>query len=162
MHDAVKEFIQELKKKYPQKFLTQSVLEFGSLNINGTPREFFKECDYTGIDWREGKDVDIVCKAHEYKPGRRFSVIISTEMLEHDKFAAESVLKMVDLLKSNGLLIITCASLDRKEHEAECGIDNFYKNISSEELLNWLIIYQFKEIYIEDTGKDIRFYGVKK
>ena len=162
MHEAVKDFIKQVKAIYPSAFIGNRVIEFGSYDINGSTREFFEHCDYTGIDWREGPSVDHVCLAHKYNPLVKFNVVISTEMLEHDKFAKESVENMVRLLDSNGLLIITCAGPLRKEHEQECGIDNHYANIKPFELESWIDKKLFKDFKIKVSGKDIHLYGVKR
>jgi len=165
MHEAVKDFIKQVKAKYPSYFINKYVIEFGSLDINGTPKEFFKDCPdckYYGVDWRAGPGVDIVSLAHNYNPLVKFNVVISTEMLEHDKFAKESVENMVRLLDSNGLLIITCAGPLRKEHEQECGIDNHYANIQPVQLESWIDKKLFKDFKIKVSGKDIHLYGVKR
>ena len=165
MHEAVKDFIKQVKAKYPSYFINKYVIEFGSLDINGTPKEFFKDCPdckYYGVDWRAGPGVDHVCLAHKYNPLVKFNVVISTEMLEHDKFAKESVENMVRLLDSNGLLIITCAGPLRKEHEQECGVDNHYANIQPTQLESWIDKKLFKEFKIEVSGKDIQLYAIKR
>ncbi len=43
--------------------------------------------------------MDVVCSAHEYEGGP-FDVIISTEMLEHNKHAQESLTNLFRMLKS--------------------------------------------------------------
>jgi len=162
MHEAVKDFIQQVKTIYPSAFINNNVIEFGSYDINGTPREFFRNCMYAGIDWRAGPGVDIVSLANEFKTDDKFNVVISTEMLEHDKYAEESVKNMVRLLDSNGLLIITCAGPLRKEHEQECGVDNHYANIQAFQLESWIDKKLFKDFKIEVSGKDIQLYAIKK
>ena len=165
MHEAVKDFIKQVKAKYPSYFINKYVIEFGSLDINGTPKEFFKDCPdckYYGVDWRAGPGVDIVSLAHNYNPLVKFNVVISTEKLEHDKYAEESVKNMVKLLESDGLLIITCAGPLRKEHEPECGVDNHYANIQAFQLESWIDKKLFKEFKIEVSGKDIQLYAIKK
>ena len=162
MHEAVKDFIQQVKTIYPSSFINNNVIEFGSYDINGTPREFFRNCMYVGIDWRAGPGVDIVSLANEFKTDDKFNVVISTEMLEHDKYAEESVKNMVRLLAPNGLLIITCAGPLRKEHEPECGVDNHYANIQAFQLESWIDKKLFKDFKIKVSGKDIHLYGVKR
>jgi len=162
MHEAVKDFIKEIKAKYPSAFINNNVIEFGSYDINGSTREFFKDCKYIGIDWRDGPGVDIVLLANNFKSYEKFNVVISTEMLEHDKYAEESVKNMVRILAPNGLLIITCAGPLRKEHEQECGIDNHYANIQPTQLESWIDKKLFKEFKIEVSGKDIQLYAIKR
>ena len=59
-------FINFIKESIPELFNSKKVLEIGSLNINGSVRQFFSNCDYTGLDVAEGKDVDIVCNGENY------------------------------------------------------------------------------------------------
>ncbi len=162
MHEAVKNFIKQVKAIYPNAFVNNKVLEFGSYDINGSTREFFEDCEYIGVDWRRGPGVDILSLAHKFKSKEKFNVVISTEMLEHDKFAEESVKNMIKLLVSNGLLIITCAGPLRKEHEIECGIDEHYENIQPTQLESWIDKSLFKKFKIEVSGEDIYLYAIKK
>lgn len=53
-------FINFLRESMPNYFNSKKALEIGSLNINGSVRTFFTNCEYTGIDVAHGKDVDIV------------------------------------------------------------------------------------------------------
>ena len=162
MHEAVTKFLKQIKYRYPQKFKGVRVCELGSLDINGTPRELFENCNYTGVDWRAGKGVDIVSLAHEFKDKEKFDVVISTEMLEHDKYANKSVWNMIDLLRDGGLLIITCAGLLRKKHELECGINKHYKNLKKEDLFNWIYMNEMREGFFKDTGLDLQLYAIKR
>ena len=49
-HNEQKRFVENLKRKASNYFKEQSVLEVGSLNVNGTVRDFFEDCSYIGID----------------------------------------------------------------------------------------------------------------
>jgi hypothetical protein len=46
------------------------VIEVGNLNLNGSVREFFSECDYLGLEVGEGEgegqDVDLVSFGENY------------------------------------------------------------------------------------------------
>ena len=86
-HTAQREFITEVKTRFPQFFTKKRVLEVGSLNINGTLRDFFSKCDYTGIDVGEGKGVDIVCEGQKYDgPDNSFDVCAYAECFEHNPY----------------------------------------------------------------------------
>lgn len=127
------------------------------MNFNGTPRHLFEHCDYTGIDREPGPDVDTVCRAHQYDD-YPFDVVITTEMLEHDKYARESVINAFRLLKPGGLLIGTAANVNRPPHYEFTGEDEHYKNISKEMIQSWLP----NATISEDEGQfDIYFYAVK-
>jgi hypothetical protein len=156
MHQQVKDFLQQTKNKHPQFFENISVLEFGSMNWNGTPRDFFSNCEYIGVDMADGTDVDVVCLASRYNTAKRFEVIITTEMLEHDKEWKESLENSVRLLKNGGILIGTAANINREPHCLEIG---YYRNMSREDIVSVL----GEKIYIEeDENKDdIRFIYIK-
>ena len=61
------------------------ILEFGSHDVNGSPRSLFNGCrDYIGVDPWDGPGVDVVSTAQEYDGQAAFDVVISAETLEHD------------------------------------------------------------------------------
>lgn len=120
-HPQQQAFVQRVKDRFPAFFKETTVVEFGSLNLNGTVRTFFEDCNYTGVDICEGKDVDVVSHCDNYHPEEVPDVVISCEMLEHDEFWSDSVRHMAEILKPGGLLILTCATTGRKEH----GTENF-------------------------------------
>ena len=138
MHPAVIVYVREVKEKYPEHFAGRVVLEFGSKNINGTPREEFTDCDYIGLNRDKGKDVDVVCRMHEYEPGFEFGTIISTSTLEHDKYADLSMQRCWDLLAPGGLLIVTTVVPDWPPHNNEEGEDNHYEGITEKRAQGWL------------------------
>ena len=155
MHKEVKDFIKKVKLKYPEKFKKAKVIELGSLNYNGTVRDFFEECEYIGIDWMKGDCVDVVCKAHEYK-GNKVDVVITTEMLEHDKHADKSIENALKHLKNGGILIGTCANINREKHYEFTGENEHYENISKNRVIKWA--NGLKNTIEEDDNKqDIRF-----
>lgn len=53
--------------------------------------------------------MDVVCSAHEFKSDEPFDVVISTEMLEHNRHWLASLANMCKLVKSGGVLLFTCA-----------------------------------------------------
>lgn len=165
MHAEVQQFLSKLKAENPEVFKGKRVLELGSLNINGSPREFFEDCEYVGVDRQAGNGVDVVCRAHEYTSRKKFDVVVSTEMLEHDKYADKTIENAWKLLKKGGWLIGTAANVNRAPHYEEVGEDGHYENISRERVEGWVKTLPSVEKYTleEDEGKqDIRFVIVKK
>ena len=136
-HPQQFDFVKKVRSLYPNHFWLKKVVEFGSLNLNGTVRDFFSDCDYTGVDIIEGDGVDVVGYCHEFYKDIDYDVVISCEMLEHDLFYHASLLRMANLMKPGGLLIITCATDGRPEHgtinhsPADSPATNgYYKNIT--------------------------------
>ena len=137
MHAQVWDWLEELKWSHPHVFQDRCVLDAGSMGVNGTPRPLFENCHYTGVDWRDGPCVDVVSLIHEYRPDFQFDTVISTEMLEHDPYWRQSVVRMVDLVRSGGSLIISAAGPGRPKHRDDHAPDGeYYGNVRLDELLS--------------------------
>ena len=116
-HSTQQDFILYTKNKFPNYFTNSKVLEVGSLDINGSMRSFFSECDYLGIDVGEGQGVDLVVQGQEYNaPDESYDVCASGECFEHNPYWAKTFSNMVRMCKSGGLVLFTCATTGRKEH----------------------------------------------
>lgn len=113
-HWEQRDFFASVRARYPEYFYKKRVLEVGSLNVNGTARDFFTDCTYVGIDVAEGPGVDIVCAGQDFRSPEPFDVVISGEMLEHNPYWRETWINMCAL--SSGLVVMTCAGRDRPEH----------------------------------------------
>lgn len=182
MHNAVHNFIREVKKETSSKYGRRSyfrfkkVLEVGSKDINGSPRKHFWFCDYTGIDLSKGNGVDKVAditkiRLNDKRLNPYYNVVVSTEMLEHCERWQQSLKMMYMLLNPGGLLLITCASDDRPEHGTkrttpQCSPDttDYYRNISKEDFKSVLPSELFS-LYVLMNGRDkqdLYFYGIKK
>lgn len=170
MHQEIIDFVSSVRKRHPDYFVANKVLEVGSLDLNGSVRQFFDSCAYTGLDIGEGKGVDLVCPIHEYKNPNAFDVVISTEMLEHDIHWQESLIQMYENLRSGGLLIITCASINRPEHGTKRTspddspfTTDYYRNISLTDFLTVLPKHLFRRHHIDCTRnfQDLLFVGIK-
>lgn len=178
-HKQQQDFFTSVKNKFPHLFNNIKVLDIGSLDINGNNRHLFENSEYIGLDLDEGPNVDVVCKAHIYKPDFKFNVVISGECFEHDIFYDKTILNMVELLEDNGIMIFSCASTGRPEHGTiktspenapfllkfgeEWG--NYYKNIDELDVRKVIdvdsIFSNYEFIYQEETC-DLYFWGIKK
>lgn len=170
MHREQVMYCKDIKNKFPRLFKRKFVLDVGSLDINGNNQYLFTDCSYTGLDIVNGKNVDVVCPIHEYQNKAQYDVVISTEMLEHDTHWKKSIIKMYDLLLPGGLLLITCATVGRKEHgtinhepNASPGTPEYYHNIALDEFLTVIGVLYFKksEARINPISNDLYFYGLK-
>jgi SAM-dependent methyltransferase len=108
--------IQEWVNHIVQSYLSQPgrVLEIGSMNVNGSVREYFTEAtEYIGIDMQEGNGVDIVMPSTNCisKWGQEsFDTVLCLEVLEHDRTFWRTVEDMRLLVKRGGHMIITTPS----------------------------------------------------
>lgn len=177
-HPAQRRFCRRVRRKHLFHFWKKNVIDVGSLDINGNNRYLFFRCNYVGVDIVSGKNVDFVGQAEYMVPdiARQWNrkkgvvdVIISTEMLEHDRTWEDSLTAMYDSLNDGGLLLITCAGNGRKEHGTlSCtpsdspGTTSYYKNISNEMFASVLRADMFDEYYLRQHNTDLQFYGIKK
>jgi len=178
-HLQQQKYIESVKYIFSDWFSWKTVLDIGSLDINGNNRSYFENCEYTGIDIGEGPNVDVVSKGHLFDLGIQYDTIISTECFEHDKFYALTLQNAVKLLKPGGLLVFTCAGLGREEHGTSRNgsewasplttqhpdWNNYYKNLTSEHIRAVLPVdsifskYQFTNT--ERPMQDLYFFGIK-
>lgn len=182
MHNAVKQFIKEVRSETSSKygfrsfFRFKKVLEVGSKNINGSPRKYFWFCNYTGIDLSMGKGVDVVARLKNlffgsYYEFKYYDVVLSCEMLEHDETWEDSLMIMNTILKPGGLLLITCAGPDRAEHgtkrtspQDSPDTTDYYRNISTEDFRSVLppeLFTHYTLMYGRGMN-DLYFWGIKK
>jgi SAM-dependent methyltransferase len=177
-------FCKTVKDLFPSMFTSKKVLEAGSYNVNGTIRDLFSNCDYTGLDIGPGPCVDVVCKAHEFESEpNSFDVVCSCEMFEHDKNIDKTLPSLIDKLKPGGLLFFTCASIGRREHGtlrsndskssphtcSDPELANYYRNLSEKDVREIVDFdslfskYVFQESNLGDPLKaDLYFWGIKK
>lgn len=178
-HKEQIEYCKSVAAKHPNFFKGKKVLDIGSLDINGSNRYLFTDCEYTGVDIAPGRNVDIVSKGHEYDaPDGTYDVIISTECFEHDMHFPKTLQNIVRMLKSGGLFFCTAGGDGRGEH-GTLRTDtfssplttkipewaNYYKNINEawfREIITPEDIFEsFEFSYIPVPG-DFRFWGIKK
>ncbi|WP_298868599.1 class I SAM-dependent methyltransferase [uncultured Gimesia sp.] len=169
-HPAQQEFCREVKQKYGDFFLNTRVLEIGSRDVNGSVREEFDNCTYTGIDAESGNGVDQACLGHEFEaPPESFDVVCSLETFEHDPHAPQTVANMLKLLRPGGLFFMTCAGEGRKEHGTRrtgplYGPDeNYYQNVSLAMFLDWVKATSFEELYLRHNKavSDLYCFAIK-
>ena len=180
-HPEQANFCTYVRNKYPEKFRKVDVLDVGSLDINGNNRYLFENYKYTGVDIGPGKNVDVVSKGHEYNPGKQFDVVISTECFEHDMYWEQTIANCIQLTKSGGIFLFTCATEGRPEHGttrttpqdspfSHVQFNEYYKNLTQFDVAESIVrnVGYMNEVftkYLFDTNiytKDLYFYGIKK
>jgi len=175
-HPEQQHFCLSVKKKYPDMFRKVDVLDVGSLDINGNNRYLFSDYTYTGIDLGEGRNVDIVSRGHEFKPGKQYDVVISTECFEHDQHWQDTIKNCISLTKKGGLFMFSCATTGRQEHGTKRTtpqdspfshdlFSDYYRNLTQQDVES---IDGFKNSFHRyhfsgnDKTKDLYFYGIRK
>lgn len=183
-HLQQKNYCLSVKNQHPKYFMNTTVLDCGSLDINGNNRYLFENCEYIGIDIGPGKNVDVVTTIHEYyETDEKFDVIISTECFEHDMYYEKSLKNICRMLKSKGLFLFTCATIGREVHGTQTitpesspltsdinvdGWNNYYKNLDEKDIRNAIDIdnifseYEFRLKQFPNDPDDLYFWGIKK
>jgi SAM-dependent methyltransferase len=172
-HDEQRDYFQKLQNKLPEAFADVTVLEVGSLDINGTVRDFFASRKYVGVDVAPGKGVDVVCKGEYLSyPDNSFDVTVSVECFEHNPEWVATFQNMWRMSKD--FVIITCASTGRPEHgtrktspqDSPHTLEwDYYGNLTEDDFRKHFDIDSlFTEYRFEynPEASDLYFYGRKK
>ena len=173
-HREQREWCELVKYAHDEFFVGTNVLDIGSLDINGNNRYLFEQCNYTGIDIGEGKNVDVVCSGHLFEYDDLFDVVISTECFEHDEYWEQTLKNVINnLLKDGGLFLFSCAAPGRPEHGTKRTspkdspfTNDYYRNLSEADIRSVLdcdaIFSNYKFKTRIDFPQDLYFYGIKK
>jgi hypothetical protein len=171
-HNQQREFFLRIKEKFPEYFNDVSVIEIGSLNINGTIRDFYNSNKYIGIDLQAGPGVDMILEGQNVKlPDNSFDVAASAECFEHNPFWKETFLNMYRM--ASKFVIITCASDGRGEHgttrtspqDSPFTLEwDYYKNLNEQDFKNEFnldLMFSEYEFSYNANSCDLYFWGVK-
>jgi SAM-dependent methyltransferase len=111
MHQSVMEFVNSQLWPGARAVEGKDILEVGSLDVNGSPRDFLEmqgPASYTGLDIRPGPGVDLVADICEYQgPDEQYDVILCLYTLEHIAKWTRAVVAMKHLLRPQGMLVLT-------------------------------------------------------
>jgi len=173
-HKIQQQWCAGLKLAMPQYFRRVQVLEMGSLNVNGTLRDLFDECEYTGVDVIPGKDVDVVGTFHEVDSKNRiFDVVCSVNSLEHDMHFNKTLPRMYELLAPGGLMFISAAYKwgehgTRKHAPWASGTAktkgawaDYYKNLTPADFAKYFKYDMFRWYMLCTCHQDVQFVGIK-
>jgi hypothetical protein len=105
VHESVRLYVARQVKRYG--LAGKSVLEIGSLDVNGSVRDQFTG-HYWGIDVTAGPGVDQVRNAHELgQYSGPYDVVLCLEMLEHDTAPWRTAEGIAACLDDGGIAIVT-------------------------------------------------------
>jgi len=170
-HPEQREFFERLKFKWPEWFTGVSVLEVGSLDINGSVRDFFDATRYVGVDLEAGPGVDLIGRGESLQfLSREFDVAVSAECFEHNPNWSDTFFNMCRI--ASKVVIFTCATTGRPEHgtsKAHPGASPFtpgdyYRNLVEADfdqrrmpLGLWFSEYGFA---VNESSCDLYFWGL--
>lgn len=176
-HPEQMKYVESLKIIYPRYFNQKKIFEVGSLNINGSLRNFFDDCQYLGIDIGPGAGVDLVCEGQNYDgPDNTFDVSCSAECFEHNPYWLETFKNMIRVTKPKGMIFFTCATDGRPEHgttkshpvasplTVAKGWD-YYMNLNENHFtssINFDILFDTYSFAVNILSCDLYFFGIKK
>lgn len=143
-----------------------TLVEFGGRNINGTALDHWPNADATVLDIAPGPGVDVVADAATWVPDREYQVALSAECFEHTSVWREITATAFKALASGGVFIVTCAGPGRHPHSGVDGgrrlfKDEFYANVSTDELGAVLTDCGFVDVVLDSLGEDTRAWARK-
>lgn len=139
------------------------VVEYGSLDINGTVRDVIDADAYFGIDLQDGPGVDAIADASMWRASEPVDLIVCCEVLEHTPAVADIVRSAFANLRVGGLFVVTCATDFREPHSAIDGGplrgDEWYANVGAQELkqfaldagfliVDWTLNFEHGDLYL--------------
>ena len=154
-HESCTSFI--ARNLIKEDVVAKRAIEIGSLNVNGTVRPIVQSLgisEYIGIDFREGKDVDIICDAENIveKFGKEsFDIVISTNFLEHSENWKKAISNIKNICKKRGIMLHTTVSKGYGLHEYPS--DFWRYELSDMENI-------FSDCIIQKLEKDTQIQGV--
>lgn len=184
MHPEAVQFLTRVSHLLPQYFTNVSVIDVGAGDINGNNRHLFTDLKkYVGVDVVAAPNVDLVCKGKDIPADTGvFDVVISSECFEHDNQVAQTLQRILSLVRPGGLFVFTCASTDRPEHGTRRSraddsysqsltfdhrqewYPNYYQNLTMDDVVKMIELQSyFNSVHMEynAAAKDLYFFGIR-
>jgi len=165
MHKEAQDWIFKCFHEWRKDKTELSVLEIGSLDINGSIKSMFEPfaTRYVGIDVQEGPGVDVVAAGQGYWAPAEFDVVVTAETFEHTPDWKDIIKQSYINLKYDGLFVATMAGEGRPPHSAldEKPIRDWehYANIGGWDLHHNLWMFKAKHVNVLNT--DTRCWALK-
>ena len=136
VHVEAFEFVTRAARVVPSP---QRVLEVGARNVNGSARDAWPaDTPWLGVDLLAGDGVDVVADFATAHIDGPFDLVVCCEVFEHARNVAALVDRMIDVLRPDGYLLMTCATDGRVPHGADGGgvrAGEWYRNVAPWELV---------------------------
>lgn len=143
MHDTVELWVRgacDVMDITPDRPMDR-VLEIGSLDINGTARNFIPHVEggWYGFDRLAGRGVDEVLSSHDipaHHPELKEShmLVVCLEMLEHDHDPGKTVDVIHWLLKPFGVALLSTRGPGFREHKDAPGVEDYMTRFTPDDI----------------------------
>lgn len=152
-------FIRDFWAAHPE-LQGADILDVGARNINGSVKDFIQGYgSFTGTDFIDGKDVDIVVNNHDLDKRfdkESFDFITCCETLEHDVNFWTTVRNLRLLLKKKGWLLITTPGINFFKHDFPSDYYRF-----TEEAYTDFMFKGFDHVHVEEYKDEGSIYANK-
>ena len=138
MHKTAMEHGRLFFETYMDGSENQTIVDIGSLDVNGSLRSVApKGCQYIGVDFDEGKGVDVILTDPYQMPfeDESVDVVVSSSCYEHSEFFWLSFLDVLRILRPGGLFYLNVPS-NGSFHRYPVDCWRFYPD-SGVALQNW-------------------------
>lgn len=165
-------WFEKMRRIFPEWFTHVTVLEIGSLNINGTIRGFYDNpIKYVGVDVGPGPGVDLIAGGETLDfPDNSFDVAVSAECFEHNPEWVATFANMHRM--ASKAVLITCASDGRPEHGTSTNdpsssphTGDYYRNLNRADFYHEFDIndmFETHEFEYNPRSHDLYFWGIKR
>jgi len=148
MQDKVKQWVRDNSTREGK------TLDVGSFDVNGSLKDLFD--DYTGIDMREGPNVDIVANSHKL-PFKKdtFDRVTCVETLEHDDNPFKTLSEIYRVLKPKGEVVLAASGINFPKHE----YPSDYFRYTAEGIAT--LLNKFTNIKVRDDNDEAYGFAIK-
>lgn len=142
-----------------KKQIAPRLVDIGAQDVNGSMKQVCpKHVEYVGVDFVEGKGVDVVLKDPYSFPFEKesFDIVVSSSCFEHSEMFWLTFLEMLRITKDDGLIYINAPS-NAAYHRYPVDCWRFYPD-SGLALVNWGkrngYDCELLESYVANQGND--------